>query len=605
MTDWQGKNLLCYGDNLGFLTDTDLFPNECVDLIYLDPPFNSQQSYNVLFKEATGTPEAAQIKAFEDTWTWDMAANEALTRIHTDPAVPAPLVELMRTFMQFLKPSPMLAYLVQMAIRLVHMHRVLRPTGSLYLHCDPTASHYLKLVLDGVFGPRNFLNEIVWKRTHAHGSAKRFGPVHDIILFYAKSGSFTWTNPFTEHAEDYVRKHFRHADADGRMFQPITLTGSGVRHGDSGKPWHGIDPTKVSRHWAIPGKVVDRLRLPGATVQEKLDALEAARRIYWPKEQGGTPRLKWYVDELAGTAIPDVWNDISPIGAQAAERLGYPTQKPLELLKRIVSASSNPGGVIMDPFCGCGTTIDAVETLNAEAVDEYRREAIQAKEQGKKRPRIYRPAPRTWIGIDVTHLAINLIKHRLTRFTPPPVYEVIGEPSSVSGAEALGRQDPYQFQFWALGLIGARPWGGTKKKGADKGIDGVRFFMDEIKNGQEIYKKMLVQVKSGKVGVKDIRDLVGTMSREGAEMGVFLTLVEPTAPMKQEAASAGTYNSPWDGKPYPRVQVLTIEDLLADPYRPNPRCLRLPGGTSQHTLPDPPRHKGNPKKQGNLFGVDP
>ena len=585
MTEWQGKNLLCYGDNLGFLTDSGLLPDECVDLIYLDPPFNSQQNYNILFKEVSGTPEAAQIKAFEDTWTWDMAANEALTRIHTDQAVPGPLVELMKTFMHFLKPSPMMAYLVQMAIRMVHMHRVLKPTGSLYLHCDPTASHYLKLILDGVFGPSCFLSELVWKRTHAHGSAKRFGPVHDIVLLYAKGEGYTWTYPTTRHNEEYVDKHFRNRDSDNRYFQPITLTGSGVRHGDSGKPWRGIDPTKVNRHWAIPGKVVERLGLSGEKVQDLLDALDKAGRIYWPKSEGGTPRLKWYTDELDGTAIPDVWADIHPIGAQAAERLGYPTQKPIELLKRIVSASSNPGDVVLDPFCGCGTTIDAVETLNRENPGS--------------------PA-RTWIGIDVTHLSINLIKHRLTRFDPPPVYDVIGEPTSVAGAAALAKQNAYQFQFWALGLIGARPWGGVKRKGADQGIDGVRLFTDEVKEGHHVYKKMLVQVKSGKVSSKDIRDLVGTMSREDAELSVFITLAEPTAPMKQEAGSAGMYASPWDGKPYPRVQILTIADLLADPYRPNPRCLMVPGGlTGQHTLPEPPKHRRKSAPQSKLFKPEP
>jgi len=240
---------------------------------------------------------------------------------------------------------------------------------------------------------------------------------------------------------------------------------------------------------------------------------------------------------------------------------------------------------VLDPFCGCGTTIDAVETLNRE------------------NPKLQ---PRTWIGIDVTHLSINLIKHRLTRFDPPPVYDVIGEPTSVSGAAALAAQDAYQFQFWALGLIGARPKGGTKKKGADQGIDGVRFFVDEIKAGHQVIKKMLVQVKSGKVSSKDIRDLVGTMSREDAELAVFITLAESTAPMKQEAGSAGMYTSPWDGRPYPRLQILTIKGLLADPYCPNPRCLLVPGGlTSRHTLPEPPKHKGKAANQSKLFKPEP
>jgi len=213
------KNLLCYGDNLRFLADPDLFPPGSVDLIYLDPPFNSQQSYNVLFKEATGAPEAAQIQAFEDTWNWDWAANEALTRITREPGVPAALVELVKTLMNFLKPSPMMAYLVQMAIRLVHMHRVLKPTGSLYLHCDPTASHYLKLILDAIFGPRNFLNEVLWQRFNFHADAKRWGRLHDVILFYTKrSGDHTHNTIRTEYNKNYIQSHFK-ADKDGRIYR--------------------------------------------------------------------------------------------------------------------------------------------------------------------------------------------------------------------------------------------------------------------------------------------------------------------------------------------------------------------------------------------------
>jgi hypothetical protein len=315
-----------------------------------------------------------------------------------------------------------------------------------------------------------------------------------------------------------------------------------------------------------------RLGLSGKTVQACLDALDAAGRIHWPKKSAGTPRLKWFADELVGVAIPDLWEDVPPISAQASERLGYQTQKPLALLKRIVAASSNPGDLVLDPFCGCGTTIDAVETLNREHPDQ---------------------PPRRWIGIDITHLSINLIKHRLTRFTPPPVYKVMGEPVSEAGAQALAAQDPFQFQFWALGLVGARPVGGAKKKGADRGIDGVRYFQDEQRGGALVAKKMLVQVKSGHVKAGDIRDFVGTLSREAAEMGVFLTLEEPSQPMRTEAAAAGNYTSPWDGQAYPRVQILTIDEVLRDPHLPNPRCLEIPGGAAGPgiTLPEAEKHK--------------
>ena len=594
MTEWQGKNLLCFGDNLEFLADEHLFPDECVDLIYLDPPFNSQQSYNVLFKETSGTPAAAQIKAFEDTWTWDMAANEALTQIHQDPAVPEPLVELMKTFMNFLKPSPMMAYLVQMAIRLVHMHRILKKTGSLYLHCDPTASHYLKLILDAVFGPRHFLNEIVWKRSSAHSDTKqgmqRCGRIHDIVLFYAKSSQYEWCPQFTPYSRDYLESEYRHVSADGRRYKETDLTAARPG-GDTEFEWRVKRPAGQGRRWTAD--LQDEHKTPQARYEYK--GVRPYRGRYWAysmenmrefaeagkliHRETGMPRLMHFVDEMPGVSLQDLWDDIRP--TLGHEKLGYPTQKPVVLLKRIVAASSSAGAMVLDPFCGCGTTIDAVETLNRESPDD---------------------PPRTWIGIDVTHLSINLIKHRLTRFLPPPDYEVLGEPVSRSGAGALAQHDPFQFQFWALGLIGARPMGGKKKKGADRGIDGVRFFVDEVKGKQPVIKRMLVQIKSGKVGVKDIRDFVGTLRRENAELGVFVTLKEPTQPMRTEAAAAGSYVSPWGNQAYPTVHILTIEELLADPHRPNPRCLQIPGGSAQHTLPEAPKHKPKTAKQGKLWG---
>ncbi|HAU36867.1 MAG TPA: site-specific DNA-methyltransferase [Phycisphaerales bacterium] len=572
MTDRQGKNLLCFGDNLDFLRDTSLLPDESVDLIYLDPPFNSQQNYNVLFKETTGTPAAAQIKAFEDTWTWDSAANDALVMLHQDSSVPAPLVDLSDTLMKFLKATPMMAYLVQMAVRLVHMHRVLKPAGSLYLHCDPTASHYLKLILDAIFGPTRFLNEIVWKRHNARSTSGKWPSVHDTLLVYVKGDSFTYHGVLVP-GDTRKIPHTLITGPDGTKYQTYELTAPGkTQQGESGKPWHGFDPSAMGRHWA--------------NSHSTMDEWDAAGLIHWPKNNG-FPRRKdeeAFVPEARTVTVGDVWIDIDRINQTAKERLGYPTQKPLELLKRIISASSNPGDVVLDPFCGCGTTIDAVETLNRENAKE---------------------PPRTWIGIDITHLSINLIKHRLTRFKDPPVsYEVLGEPASVSGAEALAQQDPFQFQFWALGLLGARPAGGRKKKGADQGIDGVRYFVDEQVGGAWTGKTMLVQVKSGKVGAKDIRDLAGTMGREKAELAVFVTLQAPTQPMRTEAAAAGSYISPYDRQAYPRVQIVTIDELLRDPQRPNPRCVRVPGGAAQHTLPEAPKHKARSARQGTL-GFEP
>ena len=514
MTARVEKNLLCYGDNLDFLRH---FDDACVDLIYLDPPFNSQQSYNVLFKETTGEPEAAQIKAFEDTWTWDLEANKALTEIQRDPAVPAALADLTKTFMAFLKPSPMMAYLVQMAVRLVQMHRVLKPTGSLYLHCDATASHYLKLILDAIFGIKNFRNEVFWYYYNKmHDRRKKLFPrATDTLLFYVKDVNADFTfNQLKEQREE-AAKQLKRKKVGGRMVNVKDAQGN---------------------------------------------------LVYQMK---------------ADRTLDNVWR-IPCLQPAARERMGYPTQKPLELLRRVIAASSNPGQVILDPFCGCGTTIDAVETLNRE-------------NPGKP--------PRRWIGIDITHVAIGLVKHRLaTRFKPPPEFQEQGVPVSQAGAVALAAQDPFDFQYWALGLVGARPVGGKRKKGADRGIDGVRYFQDEQKNGAFLTKKMLVQVKSGHVKAGDIRDLAGTIGREGAELGVFITLEEPSKPMRSEAAAAGTYQSPYDGQAYPKVQVLTIAEILKDPHRPNPRCLHVPGGAGgpSVTLPDAPKHKVKRVRQKDM-----
>jgi DNA modification methylase len=523
------RNTLYYGDNLEILRKH--IPDESVDLIYLDPPFNSNRDYNVIFKEATGEESEAQLRAFSDSWHWTPATQRTLEELAE--CAPSKLVDLINGFINVLGHNDVTAYLVMMAIRLVELHRVLKPTGSLYLHCDPTASHYLKIVLDTIFGKMNFRNEIVWKRTHAHSSSQRYGPVHDIILFYSKEDSYVWTDLRSAHDLEYIAKHFTHVDpVSGRRFQPITLTGSGVRYGDSGKPWRGINPTTVGRHWALPGRLLTKLGISGATVQEKLDALDAAGMIYWPDKKGGTPRLKWYVDYLEGQALPDVWTDISPISAKAAERMGYPTQKPLALLERIIQASSNEGDLVLDPFCGCGTTIIAAQKLK-----------------------------RRWIGIDITHLAISLMKYRLhDTFGDDVQYEVIGEPVDTQSARALAEQDRYQFQWWALSLIKARPVSDEKKKGADEGIDGTLYFIDDAKTPP---KKIIVQVKSGKVQVRDIRELIQVVHRTKATMGFFITLEEPTDPMLKEALAEGLYKSPGWVKQYQKIQIRTIAQLLA------------------------------------------
>jgi DNA modification methylase len=514
-------NRLYYGDNLDVLRRH--VENESVDLVYLDPPFNSNANYNVLFAEHDGTKAASQIKAFEDTWEWDESAARAYEEVVEQGGR---VSQAMQAFRTFLGDSNMLAYLAMMAPRLVELRRVLKPTGSIYLHCDPTASHYLKMMMDAVFGPAMFRNEVIWKRAHAHGSAKRFGPVHDVILFYSKSDQYLWNPAFEPLPQSTIDQWYNNIEPEtGRRFNRADLTAAGVRTGSSGAPWRGVDVTAKGRHWAIPGFV--RHLIGDKDTVAALDGLDAAGRIFWPKRTGGTPMLKRYVDEAAGVAAQDVITDIPHIHNLGAERLGYPTQKPEALLERFIKASSHERDTVLDPFCGCGTTITAAQKLN-----------------------------RRWIGIDITHLAITLIRSRLTdTFAGNAEYQVIGEPVSQPDAEALAVSDPYQFQWWALGLVGARPV--EQKKGADKGIDGRIYFHE----GPGQTKQIILSVKAGKLHAPYVRDLRGVVDREKAAIGVLLALDEPTRAMRAEAASAGFYTSPW-GK-HAKLQILTVEELLA------------------------------------------
>lgn len=524
----MAENVLYYGDNLDILRR--YIKDETVDLIYLDPPFKSEQDYNVLFAEHNGSRAAAQIRAFEDTWRWDQAAARAYQEIVETG--PARVSQVMQGFHTFLDGTDMMAYLAMMAPRLVELQRVLKPAGTIYLHCDPTASHYLKMLMDAVFSPVNFRNEIVWKRTSAHSGAKRWGPVHDNILMYSKTDSYCWNLIYQKYSADYLEQFYRFADESGR-YRIGDLTGAGVRTGDSGQPWQGINPTESGRHWAVPNKIVQRLLgkkdVTQLSVQEKLDILDANGLIYWPPK-GKIPQLKRYLDEEVGVAAVDVITDIKPIAAFAKERLGYPTQKPEALLERIMKASSNESDLVLDPFCGCGTAVVVAHRLK-----------------------------RRWIGIDITHLAVALMRHRLKdAFGSEVKYRVIGEPVSLPDAGTLAQQNRYQFQWWALGLVGARPV--EQKKGADKGIDGRLYFHDEADTAKTKTKQIVISVKSGKVGVKDVRDLRGVLEREEAQIAVLISMEKPTKEMCAEAAGAGFYQSPW-GK-HPVIQILTIEELL-------------------------------------------
>jgi site-specific DNA-methyltransferase (adenine-specific) len=510
------ENTLFYGDSLDILRE--YIPDESIDLIYLDPPFNSNRNYNVLFKDESGSESEAQIMAFEDTWHWNQAAEQTYRELVTRS--PDHIVKMIGSLRDFIGTNQMMAYLVMMAIRLLELHRVLKTTGSLYLHCDPTASHYLKILLDAIFGPDQFRAEIVWKRTSAHSSANRPGPIHDTILFYSKSAVYTWNRQFQPYDEEYTDQFYRHRDPDGRRYQLSDLMAAGKRNGSSGQPWRGIDPNARGNHWKF--------------TLENLEELDRAGRIYWPPK-GAVPRYKRYLDEMQGISLQDLWTDILPVGAHAVERLGYPTQKPVALLERIVNISSNPGDVILDPFCGCGTAIAAAQKLD-----------------------------RRWIGIDITHLSIALQKYRLENMFPGIQFKVRGEPEDLGAARQLAHDDRYQFQWWALSLVRAKPLGGMEgsksgKKGSDKGIDGAINFIDDAYSKP---KRVLVQVKSGHVSSRDIRDLRGTVERDGAAIGVFITLEAPSRDMLAEAVSAGYYHSPGWNKDYPRVQIKTIADLL-------------------------------------------
>src|SRR5574341_355878 len=338
MTNW-----LYYGDNLDVLRQH--IPSQYVDLVYLDPPFNSNRAYNVIFArhDVVSSDDQAQIQAFDDTWRWTRTTHD-LFKEDTSGGAPPEVADALMAMRTLLGENDAMAYLVNMTPRLVELHRVLKPTGSLYLHCDPTMSHYLKIVLDAIFGAARFRSEIVWKRTSAHSSAKRWGPVHDILLYYTKGPKWTWNPAYLTLPQDTINQWYNNIEAGtGRRFNRADLTAAGVRNGPSGMPWRGIDPSVKGRHWAIPGFVKEIVE--GLETQEALDALDAAGRIFWPKRVGGTPMLKRYVEESKGIPAQDVITDIY-VNHISAERLGYPTQKPVALLTRILAASSNEGDTI-------------------------------------------------------------------------------------------------------------------------------------------------------------------------------------------------------------------------------------------------------------------
>lgn len=522
---WTNK--LYYGDNLEILRNH--IQSESVDLIYLDPPFNSKATYNILFQEKNGSAPAAQVKAFEDFWHWDEEAERTYSDVVQNG--PQKLSDLLLAMRSFLGQNDMMAYLTMMAPRLVELHRVLKSTGSIYLHCDPTASHYIKILLDSIFGKENYGNEIIWKRKTGRGEtnsrSNRYGCSTDRLLFYKKSKLFILNEIYKSPNPEYIKSFFKHKDKEGRLYALDNLSSPSYRP-NLIYEYKGYKPPKNG--WAIS--------------KEKMKQWDKEGKLYFPANKNGRIRRKRYLDELPGSPVQDLWDDIGPISSQAQERLGYPTQKPEALLERIIQTSSNEGDLVLDPFCGCGTTIAVSERLR-----------------------------RKWIGIDITHLAIALMKNRLEsafgkQLSP---YEIIGDPKDLASAQALADQDKYQFQWWALSLIEARP-AGEQKKGADQGVDGYIYFFDD-NSGKA--KKIIVQVKAGHVTVSQIRDLKGVMEREKAEIGAFITLLEPTEPMKQEAWAAGFYEPEMfrGAQKFPKVQILTIEELLSGKELQCPRLM--------------------------------
>lgn len=521
------KNRLYYGDNLAVLRE--YIKDETVDLVYLDPPFNSNRNYSVIFSKNDKAEDEnkAQIEAFEDTWHWTHTTEQQYNEFVTH--APMAVANALTAYRLLLGENDAMAYLVNMAPRLQELHRVLKPTGSLYLHCDPTMSHYLKVLLDSIFGPERFVNEIIWKRSTAHSDtkqgAKHLGRLHDTILFYSKSNAYVFNTQMVEYSPEYVASKYRHKDADGRLYRLDNLTGPGGAA--KGNPQYEV--MGVTRYWRYS--------------RERMDALIAEGRVVQTRP-GGVPQYKRYLDEMPGVALQDVWMDIDPINSQAKERLGYPTQKPLALLERILAISTNEGDVVLDPFCGCGTTVDAAQRLN-----------------------------RRWIGIDITYIAVDLISKRLRHTYGNSIvdtFDVVGIPRDVAAARALFAHSPFDFERWAVSLINAEP---NQKQVGDKGIDGVARFPLGVK-GQ--LGRVLVSVKGGKTLTPSmVRDLKGTLDTQKGAMGILITLEPATKGVQEEIDKGGIYTHPANGQVYPRLQHMTIAELL-DGKRPQMPPTYLP-----------------------------
>ena len=515
-------NRLWFGDCLTVMADKMKLAS--VDLIYLDPPFNSQRQYNAIYKNETGQPLPDQIDAFCDLWELNPERERAITHmpiLMREAGIEDDVAQFWRLWVNALRRTHprLLAYLSYMVERLLLMKGLLRPTGSIYLHCDPTASHYIKVMMDAIFGHENFRNEITWQRTESHNTANRYANVADIILYYSRTDRPTWNQQYQEYGEAQ-RSRFRHKDMDGRLYKLENLTAPRPASNSGKFEWRGTMPGQT-RGWGY--------RI------EQLEAWWEEGRIQTKRD--GTPRmdgLKVYLDETDGKPLLNIWTDIARIPNTSAERMGYATQKPLALLKRIISASTNPGDVVFDPFCGCATTLEAAHELG-----------------------------RRWIGIDIAYHAIRRVAAvRLTdrlRLVEGEDFEVDGIPRTVDGARDLWERDKYHFQAWAITLVDGFP---TNKRTADGGIDGRLYFTAP---GTKTLQSMVIEVKGGKnVSIADVRALRGVLDNDDALMAGFIIL-EPLGSTKErnfrrDMAQAGDLEVV--GKKYPRMQLLTVEEIL-------------------------------------------
>ena len=523
-------NQLFYGDNLDVLRER--VADESVDLVYLDPPFNSNRAFNVIFSRHDVIDDAnkAQIQAFDDTWRWSSETDWQFTSAMAG-GLPSRVAEAMSAMRTLLGENDAMAYLVNMAPRLVELHRTLKRTGSLYLHCDPTMSHYLKVLLDTIFGADKFRSEICWRRYGAHNDANGYGAVHDVLLYYTKSKNFVFNKQYVDYDEAYVGQRFRFSDADGRRWMEQNLASPNPR------------PNLTYPYTASNGITYQPPRNGWKVTPERMAELDAQNRLHYPAKANGRLRLKNYLDEGQGVPVQDVWSDIGTLGGTSPERIGYPTQKPVALLNRILSASTNPGDVVLDPFCGCGTAIDSSIHLG-----------------------------RRWLGIDITYIAVDLIEKRIQHRYGDGItatYDVLGIPKDTDGALALFARSPFEFERWAVSLLQGTP---NQRQVGDRGVDGViRFPVDARGN----YGKALVSVKGGqRIGPQYVRDLLGTVQTQHAEMGVLATMARPTRGMLDAAAHAGNYVWPVNGQVFPRVQMATVPDLLAGRRPPLPTAIR-------------------------------